>query len=97
MNIRFRASFSTWADTLVIVRTGACAVTLMCLGASSVVAAGGKTADGPGTAVVAPGARSARFELDSIPAGTYEIVSKETLVRYGIDHMGFSMRRTTPG
>jgi polyisoprenoid-binding protein YceI len=28
--------------------------------------------------------------LDEIPPGTYDVVSKETLVRYGVDHMGFS-------
>jgi polyisoprenoid-binding protein YceI len=44
----------------------------------------------PGTAVVAPGVRHRRFELDEIPPGTYDVNTKETLVRYGVDHMGFS-------
>lgn len=45
---------------------------------------------GPGTAVVAPGVHKVRIELDQLPAGTYDISTKETLVRYGVDHMGFS-------
>jgi polyisoprenoid-binding protein YceI len=45
---------------------------------------------GPGTAVVQPGVHKKRFELDEIPAGTYEVTTKETLVRYGVDHLGFS-------
>jgi polyisoprenoid-binding protein YceI len=49
-----------------------------------------KAEAGPGTAVVAPGVRKTRFQLDEIPVGTYDIITKETLVRYGIDHMGFS-------
>ena len=49
-----------------------------------------KVESSPGTAVVAPGVRNIRLELDEIPAGTYDITTKETLVRYGVDHMGFS-------
>jgi polyisoprenoid-binding protein YceI len=45
---------------------------------------------GPGTAVVAPGARNVRLELEQLPPGIYDINTKETLVRYGVDHMGFS-------
>jgi len=45
---------------------------------------------GPGTAVVQPGVHPTHFELDEIPAGTYDVTTKETLVRYGVDHMGFS-------
>ncbi len=45
---------------------------------------------GPGTAVVEPGVRKIRFDVDEIPAGTYDVWTKETLVRYGVDHMGFS-------
>jgi polyisoprenoid-binding protein YceI len=45
---------------------------------------------GPGTAVVAPGVHAEHFQLDAIPAGTYDVTSKETLIRYGVDHMGFS-------
>jgi polyisoprenoid-binding protein YceI len=45
---------------------------------------------GPGTAVVEPGVHRQRFELDEVPAGTYDVWTKETLIRYGVDHMGFS-------
>jgi polyisoprenoid-binding protein YceI len=44
----------------------------------------------PGTAVVAPGVRHTRLELDELPPGMYDIATKETLVRYGVDHFGFS-------
>jgi polyisoprenoid-binding protein YceI len=47
-------------------------------------------AAGPGTAVVAPGVHPTHFTLEEVPAGTYDVISKETLVRYGVDHMGFS-------
>jgi polyisoprenoid-binding protein YceI len=49
-----------------------------------------KPQEGPGTAVVAPGVRNVRLALDEVPPGTYDITTKETLVRYGVDHMGFS-------
>jgi polyisoprenoid-binding protein YceI len=49
-----------------------------------------KVQDGPGTAVVAPGVRNMRLKVDEIPPGTYDVTTKETLVRYGVDHMGFS-------
>jgi polyisoprenoid-binding protein YceI len=45
---------------------------------------------GPGTAVVAPGVRPTHFDLQDVPPGLYDVDSKETLVRYGVDHMGFS-------
>jgi len=45
---------------------------------------------GPGTAVVEPGVRKIHFDVDELPAGTYDVDSRETLVRYGVDHMGFS-------
>jgi polyisoprenoid-binding protein YceI len=45
---------------------------------------------GPGTAVVAPGVHPTHFDLDEIPPGLYDVNTKETLVRYGVDHMGFS-------
>jgi polyisoprenoid-binding protein YceI len=45
---------------------------------------------GPGTAVVEPGVRKLRLQLDDVPAGLYDVVTKETLIRYGVDHMGFS-------
>ena len=44
----------------------------------------------PGTAVVAPGVRNTRLELDELPPGLYDIATKETLVRYAVDHFGFS-------
>jgi polyisoprenoid-binding protein YceI len=46
--------------------------------------------DGPGTAVVAPGVHASHLGVDEIPPGTYDINAKETLVRYGVDRMGFS-------
>lgn len=45
---------------------------------------------GPGTAVVEPGVHATHLGLDEVPAGTYDVTAKETLVRYGVDHMGFS-------
>jgi polyisoprenoid-binding protein YceI len=45
---------------------------------------------GPGTAAVEPGVHATHLGLDEIPPGTYDINSKETLVRYGVEHMGFS-------
>jgi polyisoprenoid-binding protein YceI len=45
---------------------------------------------GPGTAVVQPGVRARHINFDEIPPGTYDVDTKETLVRYGVDHMGFS-------
>ena len=49
-----------------------------------------KVQAGPGTAVVAPGVHEKRLDFDGIPPGTYDIYTKETLVRYGVEHMGFS-------
>jgi polyisoprenoid-binding protein YceI len=49
-----------------------------------------QAAPGPGTAVVQPGVHAQHFDLDQIPAGMYDVTSKETLIRYGVDHMGFS-------
>jgi polyisoprenoid-binding protein YceI len=45
---------------------------------------------GPGTAVVEPGVHARHLEFDEIPPGTYDVDTKETLVRDGVDHMGFS-------
>jgi polyisoprenoid-binding protein YceI len=47
-------------------------------------------APGPGTAVVQSGVRATHIDFAQIPAGTYDITSKETLVRYEVDHMGFT-------
>ena len=38
----------------------------------------------------APDLDAKRFTPDEVPAGTYEIYSDETLVRYTVDHMGFN-------
>lgn len=44
-----------------------------------------------GTAgAAAPDPNAKRFTPDEVPAGTYEIFSDETLVRYTVDHMGFN-------
>ena len=67
---------------------GACALFLC--GAAMAQSAPQSAAPGPGTAVVAPGVHPTHFALDEVPAGTYDVTSKETLVRYGVDHMGFS-------
>ena len=69
--------------------TSICVAALVFSGLSMAQEAAQKVQAGPGTAVVAPGVRTRRFELDEIPPGTYDVVTKETLVRYGVDHMGF--------
>ncbi len=38
----------------------------------------------------APDLNAKRFNPEEVPAGTYEIYSDETLVRYTVDHMGFN-------
>jgi polyisoprenoid-binding protein YceI len=47
-------------------------------------------APSPGTAVVEPGVVPVHLKPEQIPAGTYEVNTKETLVRYTVDHLGFS-------
>lgn len=71
------------------------AVRFLCMAGLACALLGATTAQpppapGPGTAVVEAGVHAAHFGLDEIPAGLYELTSKETLVRYGVDHMGFS-------
>ena len=44
----------------------------------------------PGTAVVEPGVVSVHLKPDDLPAGIYDVNTKETLVRYTVIHMGFS-------
>jgi polyisoprenoid-binding protein YceI len=94
MNMKFH--FLLGSDELVILRLNA--LRLICVAASAFVLAGPSMAQpapqkvqpGPGTAVVAAGVHSRHLRLDEIPAGTYDVTTKETLVRYGVDHMGFS-------
>lgn len=96
MNITVKFHFSRWTGA--VVTLGANALTSICVAASAFVFSGVSMAQqapqkvqaGPGTAVVAPGVRTRRLELDEIPPGTYDVYTKETLVRYGVDHMGFS-------
>ena len=96
MNMTLRANFSRCTDALL--DPGANALRSISVAASAFVLSGvavgqqvpQKAQVGPGTAVVAPGVRNIRLELDEIPPGTYDITTKETLVRYGVDHMGFS-------
>jgi polyisoprenoid-binding protein YceI len=38
----------------------------------------------------APDLNAKRFTPEEVPAGTYELFSDETLVRYTVDHMGFN-------
>jgi polyisoprenoid-binding protein YceI len=96
MNTTLKFHFSRWMGAVVTLRANA--LTPICVAASAFVFSGlsmaqqapQKVQAGPGTAVVAPGVRTRRLELDEIPPGTYDVVTKETLVRYGVDHMGFS-------
>jgi polyisoprenoid-binding protein YceI len=96
MNITLKFHFSRWIDA--VVSLGGNALASICVAASAFVFSGVSMAQqppqkvqaGPGTAVVAPGVHTRRLELDQIPPGTYDVVTKETLVRYGVDHMGFS-------
>jgi polyisoprenoid-binding protein YceI len=96
MNITLKVRFSRWTGAVVTLCANA--LTAVCVAASVLVFSGVSMAQqapqkaqaGPGTAVVAPGVRTRRFELDEIPPGTYDVYTKETLVRYGVDHMGFS-------
>lgn len=43
-----------------------------------------------GAGAVTPDPDAKRFAPDEVPAGTYELFSDETLVRYTVDHMGFN-------
>lgn len=96
MNITLKFHFSRWTGA--VVTLGAKALTSICVAASALVFSGVSMAQqapqkaqvGPGTAVVEPGVHARHLGLDEIPPGTYDITSKETLVRYGVDHMGFS-------
>jgi polyisoprenoid-binding protein YceI len=81
------ASVAFGASTLVATFV----VTSELLSSNTLLAQAPQTAPvGPGTAVVQPGVRKVRFDVDQIPAGTYDVDTRETLVRYGVDHMGFS-------
>jgi len=96
MNITLKVNFSRC--TVALLKLGAHALTSIIVAAYAVALSGvaiaqqvpQKAEAGPGTAVVAPGVRQTRLHVDEIPPGTYEIITKETLVRYGVDHMGFS-------
>jgi polyisoprenoid-binding protein YceI len=96
MNITLRVNCSRCTDALL--NLGAHLLRSISVAASAFALSGIAVAQqvpqkfqaGPGTAVVAPGVRNMRLELDEIPPGTYDITTKETLVRYGVDHMGFS-------
>jgi polyisoprenoid-binding protein YceI len=80
------------------VARGASMLTATCVAAFAFVSSGVVLAQqapqtapvGPGTAVVEPGVRKIHFGVDEIPAGTYDVDTRETLVRYEVDHMGFS-------
>jgi polyisoprenoid-binding protein YceI len=93
MNIALKVSFSSCAGGLR--NPGRNALTSICIAVSAFVFSGVSMAQqapppGPGTAVVEPGVHATHFGLDEIPPGTYDVNTKETLVRYGVDHMGFS-------
>jgi len=96
MNITLKFHFARRTGALVTL--GANALTSICIATSALGFSGvsmaqpapHKVQPGPGTAVVAPGVHPRHLELDEIPAGTYDVNTKETLVRYGVDHMGFS-------
>jgi polyisoprenoid-binding protein YceI len=87
---------SSWTGA--VITLGSSALRSICIAASAFVfsetsiaqQAPQKVQVGPGTAAVEPGVHATHFGVDKIPAGTYDITSKETLVRYGVDHMGFS-------
>jgi polyisoprenoid-binding protein YceI len=94
MNITLKFHFSRWMGAMAALGanalTSVTASAFVFSGVSMAQQAPQKVQAGPGTAVVAPGVRTRHLELDEIPPGTYDVVSKETLVRYGVDHMGFS-------
>jgi polyisoprenoid-binding protein YceI len=104
MNITLKVDFSRCTDALLDLGTNA--LSSISVAASAFALCGvtlaqqvpQKAQAGPGTAVVAPDVRTIRLELDQIPPGAYDINTKETLVRYGVDHMGFSeLWGTFPG
>src|SRR5580658_9694774 len=96
MSITLKSHFSRWRGA--VVTPGASALTSICVAACAFVFSGVAMAQqapprgqpGPGTAVVAPGVHARHLGLEEIPPGTYDVWTKETLVRYGVDHMGFS-------
>ncbi len=96
MTITSKMKYSRYAAALL--NLGTEMLTLICVAVSAIALSGvaiaqqvpQKVQADPGAAVREPDLRARRFELDEIPAGTYDIYTKETLVRYGVDHMGFS-------
>lgn len=91
MNITSRASGAPPGRYKHALRSIAMVVLGLALAGIALAEQSPKTAPvGPGTAVAEPGVRNMRLKLDDVPAGLYDVVTKETLVRYGVDHMGFS-------
>jgi polyisoprenoid-binding protein YceI len=97
MNMTLRANFSRCTDALL--DPGANALRSISVAASAFVLSGvavatTSAAESSGRPGHCCGSswRSCNIplELDEIPPGTYDITTKETLVRYGVDHMGFS-------
>src|ERR1700733_12916001 len=96
MNTTLRFHSARWTDAVVTPAVNS--LTSICVAACAFVFSGVSMAQqapqkapaAPGTAVVASGAHPRRLELDEVPPGTYDVNTKETLVRYGVDHMGFS-------
>jgi polyisoprenoid-binding protein YceI len=91
MNMKFHLSRWTGA----VATLDAEALTSICVAASALVLSAVSMAQqapppGPGTAVVEPGVHARHLGLDEIPPGMYDVTTKETLVRYGVEHMGFS-------
>jgi polyisoprenoid-binding protein YceI len=84
--VRLKGHLSRYTGASIMV--AACALALC--GAAVAQQVPQKVQDSPSTAVVAPGVHNVRLALDEIPTGTYDVTTKETLVRYGVDHMGFS-------
>jgi polyisoprenoid-binding protein YceI len=96
MNIKLKVEFSRWPAAVVTFGARALPTTSLCVVTAALVFSGVTVAQqaahpvGPGTAVVAPGVVARHFIFDEILPGTYDVNTKETLVRYGVDHMGFS-------
>jgi polyisoprenoid-binding protein YceI len=94
MDITAKSQFGSRAPALLAAGTlasvAAATCTLVFSGTSLAQQAPPKVPVGPGTAVVEPGVHARHLQFDDVPPGTYEVDSKETLVRYGVDHMGFS-------
>jgi polyisoprenoid-binding protein YceI len=94
ITLRFRrarrvpAVLTLCANALASISVAACA--LVFSGVSLAQQAPQQAQAGPGTAVVEPGVHARHLEFDELPPGTYDVDSRETLVRYGVDHMGFS-------